>query len=139
MGAVHKCVVCGCSVLAPTNSIQICERCRLAAAELILRGDTRELGALWTITRDFEVRRKRALEVSLMPSTPPLTADMLAILAWGLIEQGIKDDALVFAAIAIQRQKACPDRRDAAIETIFHRDLAPRDLAGKLRSSILPP
>jgi len=79
---------------------RICDECRQHIAATVLCAPATEVATLWRVTDGFDVCRKRALEFH-QNRDDPARPEVLASVADGLLEQGLVDDPIVLAALAI--------------------------------------
>lgn len=130
------CAVC---LVRPAQFLreQVCSRCRLAVGRRVLEASLSTLSSVWFITSAFDERRRKVLDFERARETPAEAA-IVASVAQGLLDQGLADDALVLAAVAIGLGEGADSNRvgASALEVLVDRRLAKVAFPESLRAII---
>lgn len=130
------CVVCGVSKAEFVPGV--CGSCREAMAHLVLNGRTAEIGKVWQIGPGFDEARERMRSYQRRKQGAPPRAEVIALVASGLVPQGLKDDALLNAAESIRLGEAS-DSNDVgarALLVLFDRQLQQPEFARRLQGAL---
>jgi hypothetical protein len=99
----------------------ICRECRLKIATIALEGSEDLIATTWSITPEFGARRRHQLAFDRERDDRP-RGEIVASVAWGLLQQGYRDDPLILASIAITLGDDADLNRVgmSALEVLFH-------------------
>lgn len=134
MERVTKCSICGNNGASFSRPVPICSNCRLEAANLILREPDSMIRSLWKVTANFDRQRQKSQQRQTCAAP-----EVLSAVAWGLLEQGIVDDALLAAAEAVMLGESADMNRvgASALRVIFDERIACRDLTARLHDLLV--
>jgi hypothetical protein len=112
----------------------ICAVCRSAVARVILSCSPQDVATVWQVTEKFAQTRQKVCGHDRKGVEP----QVLAAVADGLAWQGLGDDGLVYAALAIELGEASDVNRvgASALAVIFAPSLARPDMLPHLRTLV---
>jgi len=90
--------------------------------------------SLWKVTANFDRQRQKSQQRQTCAAP-----EVLSAVAWGLLEQGIVDDALLAAAEAVMLGESADMNRvgASALRVIFDERIACRDLTARLHDLLV--
>jgi hypothetical protein len=113
---------------------KLCAACRVGVAKVILTRTPEEIVSIWRVAEGFEETRQRLLFHEVRSVEP----QVMASVASGLWAQGLADDGLILAAIAIELGEASDLNSvgASALGVVFDPSLLMPDVLDRLRALV---
>ena len=127
------CAICTVRPAAFSFPTSVCRECRAGMANVVLFAGAETIQEIWKIGPSFSNKRERSRR-----SGSTHSAEVVASVAWGLLEQGLLDDALVTAAeaIAIGESADLNHVGASALEVLFDARLQQGEFLERLRRAL---
>lgn len=109
----------------------------MAISGIIICAAEADIVAMWRVGPSFVQSRQKLLEMTARRADPP-KAEVLASVAYGLLQQGLRDDAIVLAAVAIQLGEGADINSvgASALHVVFDPAIAESELVARLQHHV---